>query len=172
MERDQLGPPGGSFHPNRESSERLLEQPSRFKSLHRPRASSTSSCTSQPEEDIAASAHLFPDDRGRKSSPPHDPKSYGDRAGYVAVEGASQLWIPIWLSKIVLICFLLLFAALLTALLLVWYANNQRNGFYVAASTSPYTWTYGPTAVLVILISLWRRLDYHSKTLTPWQECE
>lgn len=59
---------------------------------------------------------------------------------------------------------------LLTALLLVWYANRQRNGFYVADSTSPYTWTYGPTAVIVILISLWRMVDYHCKTLTPWSE--
>lgn len=193
MERDHLESDTGSVpflatldgQSRDPSQERLLqqntnyqvikEQRSRFKSLHRPRAYSTSSYASQPEEDIDAppksTDYAFPGDRGRDSYQPRSENSQRRRAGYVAVDGASKsLWVPFWLSKIVLICFLLLFAALLTALLLVWNSNIQRNGFYVADSTSPYTWTYGPTAVLVIVISLWRMVDYHCKTLTPWSE--
>ena len=193
MERDHLESHTGSFplistpdgHSREPSRERLLQQntknkglsehPSRFKSLHRARAYSASSYASQPEEDIDAPLKQddfhFNDDRGRTSFQPHDETTHGGRAGYLAVQGASKsLWVPFWLSKIALICFVLLFAFLLTALLLVWNFNVQRNGFYVADSTSPYTWTYGPTAVIVLLISLWRMVDYHCKNLTPWSE--
>jgi hypothetical protein len=190
MERDHLEPETRSFpliitpDDRDHSQDRLLQQttndpglkerPLRFKSLHRPRTYSASSYASQPEDDtgapVARADHPFPDDRGRNSFQPHDETTYAGGGAYVPLQGPSQLWLPFWLSKIVLICFLLLFAALLTALLLVWYANGQRNGFFVADSTSPYTWTYGPTAVLVIVISLWRMVDYHCKTLTPWAE--
>jgi hypothetical protein len=186
MERDRLESHSASFpfiatpegQSRDPSTERLLEestnhqvveeQPSRFKSLHRPHASSYN------EEDadvpVTPAHYTFPDDRERRFLQPHDGATHGGRSGYAPIHGPSQLWIPFWLSKIVLICFLLLFAALLVGLLLIWYSDVQRSGFYVAASTSPYTWTYGPTAVLVIVISLWRMVDFHCKSLTPWDE--
>lgn len=188
MERDRLESHSGSFtfiatpdgHSRDPSQERLLnnndqilkEQPSRFKSLHRPRTYSASSYTSQHEEDAdnPIKPDDYPDARGRNLFQPRDETTHGGRAGYAPIHGPSQLWIPFWLSKIVLICFLLLFASLLISLLLVWYSNVQRNGFYVAPATSPYTWTYGPTAVLVIVISMWRMVDFHCKSLTPWDE--
>jgi hypothetical protein len=186
MERDRLESQSGSFpyiatldgQSRDPSTERLLEdsindqapkdQPSRFKSLHRPHASS------YPEDEtdklVKPADYAFPDDRGRNFLHPHDETTQGGRSGYAPIHGPSQLWIPFWLTKIVLICFLLAFAALLTGLLLVWYSNVEKNGFYVAPSTSPYTWTYGPTAVLVLVISLWRMVDFHCKSLTPWDE--
>lgn len=185
MERDRINSRSGSLafiatpegQSRDPSTERLLqntndqpvrEQPSRFKSLHRPLASS------YPREDADAlvkpADYTFVDDRRRKFLQPHDETTNGGRSGYAPIHGPSQLWIPIWLSKIVLICFLLLFAALLTGLLLIWHWNLEKNGFYVAPSTSPYTWTYGPTAVLVIVISLWRMVDFNCKSLTPWDE--
>lgn len=33
-----------------------------------------------------------------------------------------------------------------------------------------YAWTYGPTAVLVIVLSLWRQVDYYCKLMHPWQK--
>lgn len=185
MEHDRLEP-FNTTRTDEHSRERLLqahvntndqahkEHPARFKSLHRPRASSTSSYASQPEEDANAPSrpddYSFPSDgdRGRTFFRAHDETNYGGH--YAPIHGPSQLWLPFWLSKPVLICFLLLFASLLIALILVYYANLQRNGFHVAASTSPYSWTYGPTAVLVILVGLWRMVDFYCKSLTPWDE--
>lgn len=145
------------------TNDKAYNEPSRFKSLHRARASSASSYASQPEEDASATSR--PVDY---SIPPGGDR--GARAGYAPIHGPSELWLPFWLSKIVLICILLLFVSLLTGLLLVWYADLQRNGFHVGASTSSYSWTYGPTAVLVILVGLWRMVDFYCKSLTPWDE--
>jgi hypothetical protein len=83
---------------------------------------------------------------------------------------ATGLWRPFWLRKAVLLGFSILYAALLTATVLVKYLFDKHNGFHIAKSTSYYTWTYGPTAVLVIVAGLWRQVDYHCKALSPWSQ--
>ena len=37
-------------------------------------------------------------------------------------------------------------------------------------SRNHYTWTYAPTAVMVVLVSVWRQIDFQTKLPTPWQE--
>ncbi len=93
---------------------------------------------------------------------------HNHRRNYAALEKTPRMWWPIWLRRTVLIGFLFLYTALLTGLLLVKYFCDRYNGFFVARSTSHYTWTYGPTAVLVLVASLWRQVDYHCKILSPW----
>src|SRR5436305_12961841 len=80
-----------------------------------------------------------------------------------------KMWNPGWLSAMSLICFMCLFAALVLALLLLWHYSNFSNGFTLV-SLNHYAWTLGPTAILVIIASLWRQVDFYCKALTPWNE--
>ena len=80
------------------------------------------------------------------------------------------MWRPLWLRKWVLAIFAILFAVLLVALLVVRYYVHRDQGLAVAQSTSHYVWTYLPTTVLVVLVALWRPVDYYCKSLTPWAE--
>ncbi|ETI19269.1 hypothetical protein G647_09101 [Cladophialophora carrionii CBS 160.54] len=72
-----------------------------------------------------------------------------------------------WLSAISLLLNALLFLLLGLALLLVWHFNTRRNGFSLVTENH-YSWTYGPTAILVFVVAIWRQLDYHFKAAAPW----
>jgi Protein of unknown function (DUF3433) len=64
-----------------------------------------------------------------------------------------------------------LFLSLLIGLLLLRYIVNHGSGLFLL-SRNPYTWVYGPTALLVIVTSFWRQVDYHCKALRPWSELQ
>ena len=81
-----------------------------------------------------------------------------------------QYWTPVWLRRYTLIAFAALFAALAAALVVLWFTNKHQNGFSTTLGTNHYAWTYGPTAILVVVLSLWRQVEYHCKLLQPWQE--
>jgi hypothetical protein len=81
-----------------------------------------------------------------------------------------QYWTPIWLRKYTLVGFATLFASLAAALVVLWFTNKQQNGYTTLLGTNHYAWTYGPTAILVVVLSLWRQVEYHCKMLQPWQE--
>ena len=81
-----------------------------------------------------------------------------------------EFWTPIWLRKRTLSALAALFASLAAALVVLWTANEAQNGFAPSLSTNHYAWTYGPTAILVVVLSFWRQVDYHCKTMQPWQE--
>lgn len=78
-------------------------------------------------------------------------------------------WNPLVLTKIALLSFIAIFLACLTALLLLWHFSNENGGLDLLISNQ-YTWKYGPTAILILLISIWRQLDYQIKVLIPWKE--
>ena len=99
----------------------------------------------------------------------HRPDS-GSHGEALPLENAPRMWQPFWVGRPALIGFLLLYAALFVGLLLVRYFSDKYNGFFVAESTSHYTWTYGPTAVLVLVASFWHQVDYHCKILSPWSQ--
>lgn len=80
-------------------------------------------------------------------------------------------WNPLSLTRIALLSFVAIFLACLLALLLLWHFSNKNDGLDLIASNQ-YAWIYGPTAVLIVLTSLWRQVDYHCKVLTPWQELQ
>jgi hypothetical protein len=72
-----------------------------------------------------------------------------------------------WLSTFTLLAINALFILLGTALLLVWHFNNVDGGFGLI-TTNHYSWTYGPTAILVCVVALWRQVDYRGKATQPW----
>ncbi|EXJ53817.1 hypothetical protein A1O7_09153 [Cladophialophora yegresii CBS 114405] len=53
------------------------------------------------------------------------------------------------------------------ALLVLWHLNGQYDGFALLTSNH-YSWTYGPTAILVLIVAIWRQIDQYCKVLTPW----
>ncbi|KIW80320.1 hypothetical protein Z517_06935 [Fonsecaea pedrosoi CBS 271.37] len=79
----------------------------------------------------------------------------------------AALWKSVWLSRLTLMGIGLLFAALTVALLVLWKYNMQYRGF-VLITSNHYSWTYGPTALLVLVAALWRQIDFHCKTMAPW----
>lgn len=87
-----------------------------------------------------------------------------------SVDGAHAYWTPIWLQRRTLFALASLFASLAAALVALWIANNAYNGFRPTLTTYHYGWTYGPSAILVCVLALWRQVDYHCKAMQPWQE--
>ncbi|WAO97271.1 Hypothetical protein NCS54_01499000 [Fusarium falciforme] len=77
---------------------------------------------------------------------------------------------PFWLSKVALFLFFLTFIACIIALVVLDRVVTSRNGLPLTISTSSYSWTYGPTAILIVILSLWRRVDYNFKAIQPWCE--
>lgn len=163
-----LRPPSSDNRTVREDSEESLPQPVHYwnqqssgppstaqnRPYHRPTDSDASYGETQQSN--------HPDQPGT-----HFPKL---RSGYAPVQRVPDLWRPLWLRKPVLGSFAILFAGLLATLIVLRYHANDDHGFGVAKSTSHYTWTYLPTTVVVILVGLWRPVDYYCKTLVPWAE--
>ena len=54
-------------------------------------------------------------------------------------------------------------------LILLWVFSNRSHGFALLTNNH-YAWTYGPTAVLVIVIGIWRQIDFWCKSLEPWRQ--
>ncbi|KAI1080942.1 hypothetical protein F5B20DRAFT_588907 [Whalleya microplaca] len=81
---------------------------------------------------------------------------------------SQKLWTSIWLLKGTLLGFFMLFTSLWMALVLLMHYNIRENGFTLALSSNHYAWTYGPTVILTIVVSLWRQVDYHCKLSQPW----
>ncbi|KAI3316752.1 hypothetical protein HD806DRAFT_420596 [Xylariaceae sp. AK1471] len=78
-------------------------------------------------------------------------------------------WNPFWLSTVLLFVFTFLLGALAVALIVLWHVSGQNPGFPLV-TTNHYSWTYGPTAILVIIVSIWHRIEYWCALLQPWKE--
>lgn len=83
---------------------------------------------------------------------------------------SSNLYQPIWLRKSTLAAFAILFALLSATLIALWRIVSTQNGLSLSLTSSHYAWTYGPTAVLIIVVSLWRQVDYYCKLTQSWRE--
>lgn len=81
----------------------------------------------------------------------------------------TKLWDPFWLQTSTLIGLMVLFAIYMVALILLWHFSNLNHGFGIREATSQYTYTYAPTAALILLVGCWRQVDYYSKVLAPWE---
>src|SRR5271155_3298105 len=79
-----------------------------------------------------------------------------------------QYWNPLWLQKYSLLALAVLFGLLAAVLIFLWHFSDMDDGFALLTSNH-YAWTYGPTAILVLVVSIWRQVDFWCKSLTPWQ---
>ncbi|KAI3331016.1 hypothetical protein F4824DRAFT_514717 [Ustulina deusta] len=82
----------------------------------------------------------------------------------------SAYWRPPWLRKSVLFGFMATFIVFSAGLILMWYLVNRYDGIPLILTTNHYAWTYGPTAVLIVVVSLWRQVNYCILVNQPWQE--
>lgn len=57
-----------------------------------------------------------------------------------------KMWNPFFLRSIILVVFLILFAAMAIALGLLYHFSAQNDGISTQISKNQYSWTYGPTA--------------------------
>ena len=79
-------------------------------------------------------------------------------------------WHPIWLSKTVLFAFLALFLLLGLSLILINHFVTRYRGLPLSLTDNHYAWTYGPTVILVLVVGLWRRVNYCCMVNQPWHE--
>lgn len=75
---------------------------------------------------------------------------------------------PIWLRKSVVLAFLLVFVACIAALVFLYCFALQQDGLQLRWHDNHYLWTYGPTAILAVILSLWRRVDSLYRLNQPW----
>ncbi|KIX03597.1 uncharacterized protein Z518_07150 [Rhinocladiella mackenziei CBS 650.93] len=80
----------------------------------------------------------------------------------------SSMWNSAWLSWYILGGVSAIFALSVGALISLWHYNVREDGFKLI-TTNHYSWTYGPTAILVVFVAIWRQVDQSCKLLTPWQ---
>ncbi|SPJ88779.1 uncharacterized protein FTOL_12673 [Fusarium torulosum] len=86
--------------------------------------------------------------------------------------GQDAVRIPFWLTKPALILFFSTFVACAASLIILDRFMEARHGLPLNLSSSEYSWTYGPTALLVVILSFWRRIDYYYKSVQPWRELQ
>ncbi|KAF3806668.1 hypothetical protein GCG54_00004301 [Colletotrichum gloeosporioides] len=75
-----------------------------------------------------------------------------------------------WLRRSVLIAFSFLFIACTVALIGVSRHATAQDGLPLSLSSSSYSWNYGPTGVLVVILALWRQVDFNCRSMQPWWE--
>lgn len=85
-------------------------------------------------------------------------------------QATSAFWRPPWLRKPVLFAFIALFISFSAGLILMWYLINRYNGIPLTLTRSHYAWTYGPTAIFTVVLSLWRQVNYCTMVNQPWHE--
>lgn len=82
----------------------------------------------------------------------------------------SGTWNPSWLRPSVLLAFIVLFLLFAIALGIISHIVSQQNGLSLSFTKNHYSWTYGPTVILVCVVGLWRRVNYCSMINQPWHE--
>ena len=83
-----------------------------------------------------------------------------------------ELWQPIWLKRLTLALFAILFIVLTVVFIVLWVLSENRGGFYVKNPHGHKFFQYIPTILLVFIVALWRQVDYHTKALIPWDELQ
>lgn len=78
-------------------------------------------------------------------------------------------WKPFSLRPVGLMFFATILVGILTVLIATWSYARSHQGLSLI-TTNHYTWTFGPTAIFILVISYWRLVDYHTKALSPWAE--
>ncbi|KAK8040014.1 hypothetical protein PG993_008425, partial [Apiospora rasikravindrae] len=74
----------------------------------------------------------------------------------------------IWLRKSIVLAFLSVFLACAAALVFLCLFAQQQGGLRLRWRRNHYLWTYGPTAILALVLSLWRRVDSVYRLNQPW----
>ncbi|KAE8413140.1 hypothetical protein BDV36DRAFT_39644 [Aspergillus pseudocaelatus] len=82
---------------------------------------------------------------------------------------SSQLWTPTVLRPWAFVAFATLFIAILIVVQVLYSVSTKNNGISASDAKYRYLWTYGPTAVLIIVAGIWGQVEYRTKQLMPWK---
>ncbi|KAI0451432.1 hypothetical protein F5B21DRAFT_527961 [Xylaria acuta] len=122
-----------------------------------------------PSENFAADSTVSPlSDHGISPTGHSSPTPESTRSPEID-QNQVAVWNSIWVSATFLTLTSLLLATLVVATIAVWRISDESHGFALI-TTNHYAWTYGPTAILVIITSLWRQIEHWCKILQPWQQ--
>lgn len=80
-----------------------------------------------------------------------------------------SFWNPFWSSPALLIMISALLTLLSASTIVLWRVAIGSHGFPLLTANN-YSWTYGPTAVLTVIMSIWNQTTYCCKLLEPWKE--
>ncbi|RMZ75678.1 hypothetical protein DV737_g5182, partial [Chaetothyriales sp. CBS 132003] len=78
----------------------------------------------------------------------------------------------VWLRKWALALFAAVFAAFLILVIVLWAISRKQNGWSAKHPHDHPFWYYIPTILLVLIATAWRRVDYHVKSLVPWDQLQ
>ncbi|KAE8374693.1 hypothetical protein BDV26DRAFT_295753 [Aspergillus bertholletiae] len=81
----------------------------------------------------------------------------------------SRLWTPTVLRPWAFIAFAILFIGILIVVQVLYTVSIKNNGISASDAKYRYLWTYGPTAVLIIVAGIWGQVEYRTKQLMPWR---
>ena len=167
--------PDSSHSSDKDFEKDFVEVPSRFPSIHGDSKSLPSYRSLKP--DGASSGQYAPispiDEENIVHPPPSQQRTvYQSDRSYEPLRSLPDLWQPVWLKRSTLALFALLFTILTVALIVVWVVSENREGFYTKSPHGHKFWQYIPTILLVIIVTLWRQVDYHVKSLIPWDELQ
>ncbi|KAE8394117.1 hypothetical protein BDV23DRAFT_179921 [Aspergillus alliaceus] len=83
--------------------------------------------------------------------------------------GGPKLWTPAVLRPLVFVAFAVLFVIILVVVQVLYSFSSRNNGLSASDPKYRYLWTYGPTAVLIIVAGIWGQVEYRTKQLMPWK---
>jgi hypothetical protein len=119
-------------------------------------------------EDIPLATHKVTSAEERRTTPATCQNGHALLTVHDRRSSRMPMWNPLWLRSVSLVAISAGFASLAVVSIILWHYSNVHNGFALI-STNHYSWTYGPTAVLVLVVAVWRQVDYYCKALAPWR---
>jgi len=81
----------------------------------------------------------------------------------------SPMWNTKWLHRATLWGFCSLFAAILLTLILLYHFSQTNRGLSTQEQSRHFAWTYGPTALFVLILGGWKQVDFSCQILAPWK---
>lgn len=84
-------------------------------------------------------------------------------------KSSDHAWSPGYLRLWVFVAFLVLFCGMIVALEVLNLESTKHNGLATSYENLHYSWTYGPTAILTIVVAVWSRVEFQAKRSAPWQ---
>ena len=91
---------------------------------------------------------------------------------YHPLEPLPDLWSPVWLRTWALALFAAVFAVFMIIVIVLWVISMSNDGWHVDNPHGHAAWVYVPTILLVFIVAGWRQVDYHTKSLVPWDELQ
>ncbi|EWC48929.1 hypothetical protein DRE_00234 [Drechslerella stenobrocha 248] len=105
-----------------------------------------------------------------KIEPTEEVAASSDGASIPSGRSVQTGWTPLILRPWSLLIFLVLYVGIFFTLIGLYVRSKRNQGLSSEKESRHYLWTYGPTAVFILLAAFWRHLDYHAKLLMPWIE--